>query len=47
MVDSAGEAEAFQAGGASAFIVSSDQGMLRKAAADIAGKLCFSGGSAR
>ena len=42
MADSAAEAEAFQARGASAFIVSSDQGMLRKAAADIAAKLRFS-----
>ena len=47
MVDSASDAEAFRARGASAFIVSSDQGMLRKAAADIAGKLCFSGEPAR
>jgi 2-keto-3-deoxy-L-rhamnonate aldolase RhmA len=43
MVDSAADAEAFLARGAVSFIVSSDQGLLRKAAAEIAGKLHFSG----
>jgi len=41
MVDGAAEAEAFRARGASAFIVSSDQGMLRKAALEIATRLMF------
>ncbi len=41
MVDSAAEAETFLARGAVALIVSSDQGLLRKAAADIAGKIRF------
>jgi len=42
MVDSAEEVDAFLARGATSFIVSSDQSLLRKAAADITGKLRFS-----
>ena len=42
MIDSAEEADAFIARGATAFIVSSDQSLLRKAASDIANKLRFS-----
>lgn len=42
MIDSAEEAKAFLARGATSFIVSSDQSLLRKAAADIANKLRFS-----
>lgn len=43
MIDSAEEVEPFLARGATSFIVSSDQSLLRKAAADIAHKLRFSG----
>jgi 2-keto-3-deoxy-L-rhamnonate aldolase RhmA len=45
MIDSADEVDAFLARGATSFIVSSDQSLLRKAAADIANRVRFSNGT--